>query len=144
MNKTIYLLIFIAILATMQCSKSDNLVIHKQVTGMETNCYLVYDSQSKEAALIDVGGPIDSLLSFIDKENLTLKYFLFTHGHVDHVAGLPEIKDRFPDAKVCVHKQDYEDMFITEEWAINYYGQETLDEWFKNPVVKKTISLCSG
>jgi glyoxylase-like metal-dependent hydrolase (beta-lactamase superfamily II) len=62
--------------------------------------------KSKEAALIDVAGPIDSLLGIIQKERLDLKYFLFTHGHFDHLIGLPDIREQFPQAKVCIHEAD--------------------------------------
>ncbi|GAG53185.1 unnamed protein product, partial [marine sediment metagenome] len=32
------------------------LVVQRQVTGAETNCYLLYDPVTREAALVDVGG----------------------------------------------------------------------------------------
>ena len=49
---------------TGACKKSGELVILHQVTGpIETNCYLLYDARTGEAALIDVGGPIDTLLA---------------------------------------------------------------------------------
>ena len=36
-------------------------IIH-QVTGpIETNCYLIYDNQTMEAALVDVGDVVDTL-----------------------------------------------------------------------------------
>ena len=66
-----------------------------------------------------MAGPIDSLVDIIHAEALDLKYFLFTHGHFDHVVGLPEIRDQFPDAKVCIHETDYKDMFTQKEWATN-------------------------
>ena len=45
------------------CSCSEDFIVLRQVTGgIETNCYLLYGSTSKEATLIDVAGPVDSLV----------------------------------------------------------------------------------
>ena len=123
----IFAVLFTVIVAS-GCSSSEEFVVLRQVTGgIETNCYLLYGSKSKEAALIDVAGPVDSLLEIILTENLDLKYFLFTHGHFDHVVGLPEIREQFPQAKVCIHETDYKDMFTQKEWATNNLGQEFIE-----------------
>lgn len=131
----------LAVILIAGCSDSGKLVVKRQVTGLETNCYLIYDAQSREAALIDVGGPIDSLLTIIQEESLNLKYFLFTHGHGDHTIGLPDIRGRFPKAMVCMHKKDYENTFIWNEWAYEYIGRETIEEWAKNPEFKKVLEF---
>jgi glyoxylase-like metal-dependent hydrolase (beta-lactamase superfamily II) len=123
------------------CSDMGKIEVKHQVTGLETNCYLIYDTQSKEAALIDVGGPIDSLITIIQKQSLKLKYFLFTHGHTDHTIGLPAIRDQFPEALVCLDRRDYENTFIWEEWAREYFGEETLKEWAQNPEFKKIMEF---
>ncbi|MFC2169542.1 MBL fold metallo-hydrolase [Acidobacteriota bacterium] len=74
----------------VSCTQSGDQVVLHQVTGpVETNCYLLYDAKSKEAALIDLGGPIDSLVAHIQDNNLKLKYIFATHGHMDH--GLPPV-----------------------------------------------------
>jgi len=60
------ILISILFVFLIQCSKTENLVIQHQVTGpVETNCYLIYGDETREAALIDVGGQIDTLLNII-------------------------------------------------------------------------------
>lgn len=125
----------------LHCSKPGQLVVEHQVTGAETNCYLLYDTKSKEAALFDVGGPIDSLLDIIYGENLGLKYFFFTHGHGDHVVGFPGVRNKFPDAETCIHKQDYEDLFVFQEWLISHFGKETIDEWCRDPEFKKLMDF---
>jgi glyoxylase-like metal-dependent hydrolase (beta-lactamase superfamily II) len=123
------------------CAREGVLKVERQVTGLETNCYLLYDTKCKEAALIDVGGPIDSLLSIIDRENLDLRYFLFTHGHGDHVVGLPAIRDSFPRARICIHRQDYDDLFIFQRWLIDSFGRDEIDEWCQNPEFKKLMDF---
>ena len=128
----------VSIIITTGCTSSEEFVVLHQVTGgIETNTYLLYGLKSKEAALIDVAGPVDSLLDIIVSEKLDLKYILFTHGHFDHVVGLPEIRDRFPDAEVCIHEADYIDMFTQKEWATKNLGQEFIDYLLSDPERRK-------
>jgi glyoxylase-like metal-dependent hydrolase (beta-lactamase superfamily II) len=125
-----------------QCSQTENLVIKLQVTGhVDANCYLIYGDETKEAALIDVAGPIDTLLSYIRNHDLTIKYFFFTHGHFDHVMGLPQIRDQFPDAKVCMHKEDYNDMLVQLDWVLNNMGQEFIDDLRNDPKLTKLLEF---
>jgi glyoxylase-like metal-dependent hydrolase (beta-lactamase superfamily II) len=112
MNYKISSLFFwlVIILFILSCSTSENLIVLRQKTGpIDTNCYLLYDVKSKEAALFDVGGPIDSLITHIKNKNLKLKYIFATHCHMDHIEGIPEIMDRYPDALLCYNKEDYEE-----------------------------------
>jgi glyoxylase-like metal-dependent hydrolase (beta-lactamase superfamily II) len=80
-NKIISLILLLIItLFFISCLTSDNFVVLRQITDFgETNCYLLYDVKSKEAALFDVGGSIDSLITHIKNNNLNLKYVLATH-----------------------------------------------------------------
>ncbi|MHA1201073.1 MAG: MBL fold metallo-hydrolase [Candidatus Heimdallarchaeaceae archaeon] len=84
-----------------------NYQIDLEVTGpLKTNCYLLYDKGSKEAALFDVAGEIDKHLKTIKRENLTVKYLFCTHCHFDHVMGVKEVRTLFPDAQlVCNEKE---------------------------------------
>lgn len=118
MKKTIlFLLSFVLLLVVLCFPNSNSMVVVHQVTGpVGTNCYLLYDTKSKQAALFDVGGPIDDLLSVISKNNLNLKYIFITHAHVDHVCGLPGIKKQYPQAKVLISKEEFEDIKLYADW----------------------------
>jgi len=118
------------------------LVIKQEKTGpIGTNCYLLYDTKSREAALIDAGGPLDVLVKAIDNENLTLKYILVTHGHIDHLEGLPEIKKRFPAVPICFTRADYDDFLLFQDWCKNNVDKSStarfmlttpeLKQWFE-------------
>ncbi len=121
----------------ISCSKSSELIVLHQVTGpIETNCYLLYDTQTKEAALIDVAGPIDTLVAHIQENDLDLKYIFATHVHMDHVEGVPQIQEQFPDAFVCYNKKDCEDFLIMPEW-IKEHMPEAYAEMMKVPELKK-------
>lgn len=62
------------------------------VTPFMQNATLLWDKASKEAVLTDVGGDVDYLLSVVAEKNLHLKEIWLTHGHVDHVAGVPNLR----------------------------------------------------
>jgi len=122
-----------------QCTQTEELNIEHQVTGaIKTNCYLIYGEKSKEAALIDVGDTIDSLLSIIKEKELNIKYIICTHSHFDHIIGVPAIKDLYPEAKIVMHETDYKDIFTRKEWAIKNLGPEFI-EWLKSDPERKKI-----
>jgi len=99
------------------CSRPGRPVVTRQIEGpIKVNCYLLYDTKSREAALFDVGGPIEYLVSEINEKRLKLKYIFITHCHCDHVLGLPAARARFPEAKVCFSREEYEDMGLYERW----------------------------
>jgi len=92
-------------------SSAQDLTLLRQTAGyFNTNCYLLFDPRSRETALIDVCGPLDSLQKSIRTERLKLKYVLITHGHFDHVYGLREIRKRCPAVKVVMTMEEYRDM----------------------------------
>lgn len=68
------------------------------------NCYVLTDDVSKQAVVIDPGVPSDEVnVALIGYD---LKYILLTHGHFDHIFGSASLKELYPDAKLCIHKND--------------------------------------
>ena len=51
---------------------------------LETNCYILVDEETMEAAVIDPADNAALLQKTLDEAGLTLKYILLTHGHRDH------------------------------------------------------------
>ncbi len=127
-NNLLLLSLFVLLFLLISCSRSEDLVILHQVTGpVDTNCYLLYDADSKEAALIDVGGPIDTLLEHIKDNDLHLKYIFATHVHMDHVEGVPQLQEKFPDALLCYNKKDYEDFLISIDWMEESFPEDVAE-----------------
>ncbi|MGE4169717.1 MAG: MBL fold metallo-hydrolase [Candidatus Margulisiibacteriota bacterium] len=63
---------------------------------MENNIYVVWDSITKEAVVIDPAWDVPAILQFIQDEALILSKVLLTHGHYDHVNGLPGLLKEIP------------------------------------------------
>jgi hydroxyacylglutathione hydrolase len=127
-------LLFITCTLQINCYPIDNLKVLREITGpYQTNCYLIYDTKSKEAALIDPGWKIDTLVKFIKNNDLNLKYIFITHGHIDHYYYVQELKKQFPIAKWCLHRDDYEKIIMCPDWQVMAHGQEWIDNARKNP-----------
>ncbi len=67
---------------------------------LQVNTYLCYDEESLEALVVDPGGPSNQLVSDIKDNKLILKYVFLTHGHGDHIGGVEDLKEKFPQAKL--------------------------------------------
>jgi len=71
-----------------------------------TNCYLVTDEETQKAVVIDPGAKSSRLKRAIEEagaENIAA--ILLTHGHFDHVMGVPMVKE-LTGAPVCIHEED--------------------------------------
>jgi glyoxylase-like metal-dependent hydrolase (beta-lactamase superfamily II) len=64
------------------------------VTDFQQNCSLVWCDQTLQAAVIDPGGDLDSLLAAVKQHGLTLRQIWLTHGHIDHAGGAGELAAR--------------------------------------------------
>jgi hydroxyacylglutathione hydrolase len=68
--------------------------------------YLLYDSDTREAVLIDTGKDPYEILSAIEQEKLDLKLLLYTHTHIDHVEGHSVIREAYPDLPAWMHPEE--------------------------------------
>ncbi len=83
------------------------MIVEREVVGsFAVNSYLLACPESKEAALIDPGGPLPTIGARIARDGLQVRFILLTHGHVDHVAGLPEAHRKWPEARCYLHAAD--------------------------------------
>lgn len=62
---------------------------------LATNCYLVWDEETKEAIVIDPADEADFIIRKILDYGLRLRLIIATHGHFDHVLGVLELKLAF-------------------------------------------------
>jgi hydroxyacylglutathione hydrolase len=61
------------------------------VTRAEQNCSILWCPATRHAAVIDPGGDLYQIESFLELSELTLELVLVTHGHVDHAGGAAKL-----------------------------------------------------
>jgi hydroxyacylglutathione hydrolase len=73
----------------------------------QTNCYCVRaDSAKKECILIDPGLHPFTMIQQLQKHHVVPEAVVLTHGHIDHIAGLEQVRKQWPKTKVYIHKDD--------------------------------------
>ncbi len=55
--------------------------------------YLVWDNESSQALSIDIGGNVPPILSFLEKNKLTLEDVFHTHPFLEYLQGQPALRD---------------------------------------------------
>ena len=77
-----------------------------RVGEIDTNCWIYSPApDSGSCVIIDPGDEAPLIIDHLEKLNLTPQYILLTHGHFDHLAALPELRERFP-AAIAIHRDD--------------------------------------
>lgn len=61
------------------------------VTPFAQNCSIVWCDDTMDAAVIDPGGDLATLLAEVKRLGLTLKQIWLTHAHIDHAGGTGEL-----------------------------------------------------
>lgn len=70
------------------------------------NCYIISDGEGN-GAVIDPGEYNHVLQHAIDNAGINnLHYVLCTHGHFDHISGVAQLKERYPEAQVVCGAED--------------------------------------
>ena len=93
-----------------------------------TYTYLIGDSISKQAALIDpVLETVDRDLKWIDELGLKLKYVLDTHIHADHISAAGEIRRRSQaqTAISCEAEVDCADIALVDQQEL-FLGEKKI------------------
>jgi glyoxylase-like metal-dependent hydrolase (beta-lactamase superfamily II) len=70
------------------------------------NGYVLGCEETREGIIIDPGDEVGALLDAAAKHELTVKYILLTHAHLDHITGVGEAK-RALAVPVGLHPDDH-------------------------------------
>lgn len=79
-------------------------VIRLVLGPFDVNCYLVADTVSGEALVIDPALRSEELERSL--QNRKLRYIINTHGHFDHIGGNTSLKALYPDVPLIIHEKD--------------------------------------
>jgi len=92
------------------------------VGPIETNCYLVYCSETKEGAVIDPGDEAEKIINSIDNLGISIKYIINTHGHHDHIKANKQVKN-VTGAEILIHASDASMLTDPSKNLSHYMGQ---------------------
>jgi len=72
------------------------MIVETVVTGaFQENCYLVAKAEGEECVIIDPGDDADVIAGYAERLSLTPVMILNTHGHLDHIGAVEDLKERF-------------------------------------------------
>ena len=75
---------------------------------VQTNTYLVADSETKAAAVIDPAWDGDLILKVARERGWRIAHLWYTHAHFDHIGGAAQIADGLnPLPLVALHPEDH-------------------------------------
>ncbi len=82
------------------------MIVKKLVVGpFASNCYIVGSESGKEGMIIDPGAEAEKILEKVKDLGLDIKLIVLTHGHVDHIGAVREVKEA-TSAEVAIHSDD--------------------------------------
>lgn len=115
--------------------ESPNVKIAQLVLGrLQTNCYLVVGPETGEGMVIDPGVYDDRIPEILEELGMkSLRYILLTHGHMDHILGVNEVKEKFPEAMIVGPQGDadfFTDPYLSLAERFGLHQDPITVEWF--------------
>jgi hydroxyacylglutathione hydrolase len=100
--------------------------IERIVVGpIQCNCYIISDSETRKAYMIDPGAETPELLKFLQNSKLDLQAVLITHAHIDHIGGIEMVYGKVP-VPVYYHSGDQE-LYQNVEMQARAFGFSSAD-----------------
>ena len=114
------------------------------VGPMQNFSYIVEDTSTHEAIVIDPSWDLEKLTKTIDEQNLKIKYIVNTHWHDDHTRGNEELSKQF-GAKIIQHEasQLKNDLTVSDGDSIEF-GSSFLMVYHTPGHSKDSICLLGG
>ncbi|MCQ2381574.1 MAG: MBL fold metallo-hydrolase [Acidaminococcaceae bacterium] len=76
-----------------------------EVGPIGTNCYIVINENNGQGVVVDPGGSANRIVEVLQREKVEVKGIFLTHGHMDHIGALAEIKE-LTQAPIYISKAD--------------------------------------
>ena len=74
------------------------------VGDFQTNAYVVSAVDSPAALIVDAPGPADQITQRVRERELVPEVLLLTHAHIDHLGGIPHLRELFPRIRIAAGK----------------------------------------
>ena len=72
----------------------------------QTNCYLVRTEPGRGCWIIDASFDPDPIVDRIHELGLTPQALILTHAHIDHIAGVNDLRRAFPTLPIQIHEAE--------------------------------------
>jgi glyoxylase-like metal-dependent hydrolase (beta-lactamase superfamily II) len=79
-------------------------VVQIPVGNMQNFSYIIYDEKKNIGAIIDPSWDLEKIHTFLERNNISVKYIVNTHTHFDHVLGNEQIAG-ITKAKIIQHEK---------------------------------------
>lgn len=98
-----------------------------QITNMPSgmlgvNTYLVIDETTGKGFIVDPGGWNERMKDHVLSTGVELEYIILTHGHADHIMGIPALQKDIPGLKIVAGKAEEQmlgdpDFNMSRQWG---------------------------
>ncbi|TLX69242.1 MAG: MBL fold metallo-hydrolase [Thaumarchaeota archaeon] len=79
-------------------------VVQIPVGNMQNFSYIIYDEKNDIGAIIDPSWDLEKIHTFLERNNISVKYIVNTHTHFDHVLGNEQMAE-ITKAKIIQHEK---------------------------------------
>lgn len=118
--------------------------VERLVVGqMKTNCYLVYDRETKETLIIDPGDDADYIIRRLSDLNLIPKWIVSTHGHIDHILATTELRLAY-NVPFLLHRKDLFLLKRSKKSSLHWLGLKIDPIFFPDRFIKEGDKLPLG
>jgi hydroxyacylglutathione hydrolase len=106
------------------------------VGDFQCNCSVVACADTKEALVVDPGGEHRRILEIVAHYDLTVRYIIHTHAHLDHIAETRDVKEA-TSGTIALHRGD---LFLYDGFLM----QAAMFGWRVRPVLPVDHFLTDG
>lgn len=106
------------------------------VGSFQCNCSILACGDTKEAVVVDPGGEHQRILEIVRHFDLTVKWIVHTHAHLDHIYETRDVKEQ-AGGTIALHKDD---LFLYDGFAM----QAAMFGWQVRPVLPVEHWLADG
>ena len=106
------------------------------VGSFQCNCSVLACADTKEAIVVDPGGEHQRILEIVRHYDLTVKWIIHTHAHLDHIYETRDVKEA-AGGTIALHRDD---TFLYDGFAM----QAAMFGWRVRPVLPVEHWLADG
>lgn len=85
-------------------ASSDLIIRSAALGGYQTNCYTVQSGD--HLWVVDAGYEPEPLLQLIEASGLTPEAIVLTHAHSDHIAGIRQVLEKYPNVPIWIAPEE--------------------------------------